>query len=40
MSFNLEPLKQAQELWFSNKVMKKNHPNRFNGNTVQKSANQ
>ena len=41
MSFNLDPLKQAQEVLFSNKVTKKNYPNIiFNGNTVQKSAYQ
>ena len=41
MSFNLDPLKQAQEVLFSNKVTKTNDPNIiFNGNTVQKSANQ
>ena len=41
MSFNRDPLKQAQEVLFSNKVMKTNHPNIvFNSNTVQKSANQ
>ena len=39
MSFNPDPSKQAQELLFSNKVTKTNHPNIiFNGNTVQKSA--
>ena len=38
---NEDPLKQAQEVLFSNKVTKTNHPNIiFNGNTVQKSANQ
>ena len=41
MSFNPDPLKQTQEVLFSNKVTKTNHPNIiFNGNTVQKSANQ
>ena len=41
MSFNLDPSKQAQEVLFSNKVTKANHPNIiFNSNTVQKSANQ
>ena len=41
MSFNLDPSKQAQEVLFSNKVTKTNDPNIiFNGNTVQKSANQ
>ena len=41
MSFNLDPSKQAQEVLFSNKVTKTNHPNIiFNGNMVQKSANQ
>ena len=41
MSFNAELLKQAQEVLFSNKVTKANHPNIiFNGNRVQKSANQ
>ena len=41
MSFNLDPSKQAQEVLFSNKVTKANHPNiMFNSNTVQKSANQ
>ena len=40
MSFNLDPSKQAQEVLFSNKVTKKNHPNIiFNGNTLQKSFN-
>ena len=41
MSFNPELSKQAQEVLFSNKVTKTNHPNIiFNGNTVQKNANQ
>ena len=42
MSFNPDPSKQArQEVLFSTKVTKTNHPNIiFNGNTVQKSANQ
>ena len=41
MSFNPDPSKQAQEVLLSNKVTKTNHPNIiFNGNTVQKSANQ
>ena len=41
MSFNLDPLKQAQEVLFSNKVTKTNRPNIiYNSNTVQKSANQ
>ena len=41
MSFNPDPLKQAKEVLISNKVTKTNHPNIiFNGNTVQKSANQ
>ena len=41
MSFNRNPSKQAQEVLFFNKVTKTNHPNIiFNGNTVQKSANQ
>ena len=41
MSFNPDPSKQAQEMLFSNKATKTNHPNIiFNGNTVQKSANQ
>ena len=41
MSFNPDPSKQVQEVLFSNKVTKANHPNiMFNGNTVQKSANQ
>ena len=41
MSFNPDPSKQGQEILFSNKVMMTNHPNIiFNGNTVQKSANQ
>ena len=40
-SFNLGPSKQAQEVLFSKNVTKTNHPNIiFNGNTVQKSANQ
>ena len=41
MSFNPDPSKQVQEVLFSNKVNKANHPNiMFNGNMVQKSANQ
>ena len=41
MSFNPDPSKQVQEVLFSNKVTKVNHPNiMLNGNTVQKSANQ
>ena len=41
MSFNLDPSKQAEEVLFSNKATKTNHPNIiFNGNMVQKSANQ
>ena len=41
MSFNLDPLKQAQEVLFSNKATKTNHSNIiFNGNAVQNSANQ
>ena len=37
MSLNLDPFKQAQEVLFSNKVRKINHPNIiFNGNTEQK----
>ena len=41
MSFNPYPSKQAQEMLFSHKVTKTNHPNIiFNGNMVQKSANQ
>ena len=41
MSFNPDPSKQVQAVLFSNKVTKANHPNiMFNGNTVQKSANQ
>ena len=41
MSFNLDPSKQAQEVLFSNKATMTNHPNIiFNGNMVQKSANQ
>ena len=41
MSFNLDPSKQAQEVLFSNTVTNTNHPSIiFNGNTVQKSANQ
>ena len=37
MPFNPDPSKQAQEVLFSNKVVKTNHPNiTFNGNTVQK----
>ena len=41
MSFNPDPSKQAQEVLFSNKVTKTNHPNIiFNGNTIQKSASQ
>ena len=41
MSFNPDLSKQVLEVLFSNKVTKTNHPNIiFNGNTVQKSANQ
>ena len=41
MSFNPDPSKQAQEVLFSNNVTKTNHPSIiFNGNTVQKCANQ
>ena len=41
MSFNPDPLKQTQEVLFSNKVTKINHSDViFNRNTVQKSANQ
>ena len=41
MSFHPDPLKQAQEVLFTNKVEKTNHPNIiFNGNMVQKSASQ
>ena len=41
MSFDSDPSKQAQEVFFSNKVTKTDHPNIiFNCNTVQKSANQ
>ena len=41
MSFNPDASKKAQEVLFSNKVTKTNHPNIiFNGNTIQKSANQ
>ena len=41
MSFNLNPLRQAQEVMFSNKITKTNHPNiMFLGNTVPNSANQ
>ena len=41
MSVNLDPSKQAQEVLFSNKATKTNHPNIiFNDNTVQKSFNQ
>ena len=41
MSFNPDPSKQAQEVLFSNKVMKTSHPNIiFNGNMVEKSVNQ
>ena len=41
MSFNPDPSKQAQKVLFSNKATKTNHPNiKFNGNIVQKSANQ
>ena len=35
MSFNPELSKQVLEVLFSNKVTKTNHPNIFNGNTVQ-----
>ena len=39
MSFNPDPFKQAQQVLFSNKAKKANHPNiTFNGNTMQKSA--
>ena len=41
LPINLDPLKQAQEVLFSNKATKTNHPNIiFNDNTVQNSANQ
>ena len=41
MSFNPDPSKQAQAVWFSNNATNANHPNIiFNGSTVQKSANQ
>ena len=41
MSFNPNPLKQAQKVLFSNKVTKSNHPNIiFNENMVQTSVNQ
>ena len=41
MSFNPDLSKQVLEVLFSNKVTKTNHPNIiFNGNMVQKSANQ
>ena len=41
MSFNPDPLKQAQEVLFSNITTKTNHPNIiFNGNTVQNSASE
>ena len=41
MSFHPDPLKQAQEVLFTNKFEKRNHPNIiFNGNMVQKSASQ
>ena len=41
MSFNPDPLKQAQEVLFSNIATKTNHPNIiFNGNTVQNSASE
>ena len=41
MSVNPDPSKQAQEVLFSNKATKTNHPNIiFNDNTVQKSFNQ
>ena len=40
-SFNPDPSMQVQEMLFSNKATKKNYPDIiFNGNTVQKSANQ
>ena len=40
-SFNPDPSKEAQEVLFSNKVKKTNHPSIiFNGNTVHKCANQ
>ena len=41
MVFNLDPSKQDQGVLFSNKDTKTNHPGIiFNGDTVQKSANQ
>ena len=41
MSFNLHPLKQAQEVFFSNKAIKTNHPSiKSNGNKVQNIVNQ
>ena len=41
MSFNLNPLEQAQKVLFFNKSTKANHPNfTFNDNKVQNSANQ
>ena len=41
LTFNLDPSKQAHEVLFSNKVTKTNYSNIiFNGNTIQKSANQ
>ena len=41
MSFNPDPLKQVQEVLFSIKATKTNHPNiALYGNTVQTSANQ
>ena len=41
MSFNPDTSKPALEVLFSNKVLKTNNPNIiFNGNTIEKSANQ
>ena len=41
MQFDQDPSKQVQEVLFSNKVAKTNHPNIiFNGNTAQENADQ
>ena len=41
LTFNPDPSKQAHEVLFSNKVTKTNYSNIiFNGNAIQKSANQ
>ena len=40
MSFNPDTSNQAQEVLFSNKATKTNHPNINYGSTVQQSANE